>query len=191
MGIGRQWEDIGTTTFRAEGHPNGDGGEGDSAGGPYPVPPGRRGWPTLVIEAGYSESSEQLKRDMEWWFSASNHEVKIIVLAKFDRQRQKIFLDKYEEELQDQPAPRSGPVTRSAIARHGQVLVPVRQQEITITRNTGTIPTTYNVARGTLTLSFHLLFLRNPDPIRGEGDLVWSIAQMEEYAERVWSRVPV
>ncbi len=67
----------------AKGHPGGDGGEGDSTGGPKPEREGHGTWPTL-IEAGDSESLPELRRDMRWWFSTSNHDVKIVLLAKFD-----------------------------------------------------------------------------------------------------------
>ncbi|KAI8659645.1 hypothetical protein NCS56_01182100 [Fusarium sp. Ph1] len=68
MGLDDVWYPMATTTFRTQGHPNGDGGEGDSSGGPIE----RQGplWPTLVIEAGYSQTLEGLRRDMRWWFSA-------------------------------------------------------------------------------------------------------------------------
>ncbi|KAK5651086.1 hypothetical protein OQA88_13690 [Cercophora sp. LCS_1] len=35
-GTENNWKDIGSETFRQQGHPGGDGGEGDSAGGPRP-----------------------------------------------------------------------------------------------------------------------------------------------------------
>ncbi|KAI2618532.1 hypothetical protein GGR54DRAFT_631107 [Hypoxylon sp. NC1633] len=173
------WEPTGCATFRSEGHPNGDGGEGDSTGCPFPTPPGRKGWPTLVIESGHSESMEQLRNDVKWWFQASDHEVKIILLAKFDHHREEILLEKYEEELYTRPG---ATMTRAASR-------PVRRQSISISRNTATNPPTYNVTSGTLSLSFRLLFLRDPDPTRGEGDFVWTLAEMEQYAERVWLRV--
>ncbi|KAK0703538.1 hypothetical protein B0T26DRAFT_731810 [Lasiosphaeria miniovina] len=41
-------------------------------------------WPTLVIEAGFSQSLGELHIAMRRWFSMSNHEVKIVLLAKFN-----------------------------------------------------------------------------------------------------------
>src|SRR5690606_3733419 len=73
------WIPIGATTLRTHGHPGGDGGEGDSAGGPVPEREQDGSWPTLVIEAGHSESLQRLRQDMHWWFEASNHQVKIIL----------------------------------------------------------------------------------------------------------------
>ncbi|KAK0726952.1 hypothetical protein B0T26DRAFT_692376, partial [Lasiosphaeria miniovina] len=106
-------------------------------------------WPILVIEAGFSQSLGELYITMRRWFSMSNHEVKIVLLAKFN--------------------------------------TPMLRQIITITRNTTTNPTSYNVTSGALVLSFRLLFLRDPGP--GEGDFVFSVQELEEYAEDVWAQV--
>lgn len=38
----------------------------------------------LVIEDGYSKLIDGLKMAMGWWFAASKHQVKLILLAKFD-----------------------------------------------------------------------------------------------------------
>lgn len=85
---------MGATTYQAEGHPGGDRGEGDSTGGPHPQRAAINAWPTLVIEAGDSESLGELHNDMRWWFSASNHDVKIVLLAKFEHNRREIILQK-------------------------------------------------------------------------------------------------
>lgn len=41
-------------------------------------------WPTLVIETGYSQSIIALRQQMRWWFTASQHRVKIVLLIKLD-----------------------------------------------------------------------------------------------------------
>ncbi|KAK4244440.1 hypothetical protein C7999DRAFT_43888 [Corynascus novoguineensis] len=168
-GLYESWESIGSATFRVRGHPRGDGGEGDSSGCPIPERAGPDNWPTLVIEAGVSESLDQLHADMRWWFSASNHDVKIVILAKFDHRQHNIILERWEEE--------------------GGMLEPVRRQEITISRDRTTDPISYHVTRGPLVLGFKLLFLRDPDPEEGEGDFVISIPDLQWYAHRVWTRV--
>ncbi|KAK4154528.1 hypothetical protein C8A00DRAFT_14326, partial [Chaetomidium leptoderma] len=96
-GIDRDWKSIGSTTFRQQGHPEGDREEDDSIGGPYPERVGGK-WPTLVIEAGHSETSNELHNDMRWWFRTSNHNVQIVMLAKFDHRQHHILLEKWEEE---------------------------------------------------------------------------------------------
>ncbi|KAI1370228.1 hypothetical protein F4677DRAFT_465652 [Hypoxylon crocopeplum] len=144
----------------------GDSGEGDSTGGPKP----QCVWPTLVIQAGDSESLNQLRMDMQWWFAASNHDVKIVILAKFDRGQSRVILEKWEE-----------------AAATSAALQPVLQQTITISRNQATNPVSYDVTRGALVLEFRLLFLR--DPGLGQGDFIISIPDLQEYAEAVWARV--
>ncbi len=120
-----------------------------------------------MIEAGDSESLAGLRHDMRWWFSTSDHQVRIVLLAKFERTRCAIILEKWEEE--------------SSIARpgHAAALQPVLRQAITITQDA----ISYNVARGALVLGFKLLFLRDPGP--GEGDFVLSVRELEDYAKHV------
>ncbi|KAL2181466.1 uncharacterized protein P884DRAFT_190573 [Thermothelomyces heterothallicus CBS 202.75] len=176
-GLSGRWGPIGATTLRTHGHPGGDGGEGDSTGGPFPERGGRDNWPTLVIEAGYSESLHRLRQDMRWWFDASMHQVKIVLLAKFDRSEGQISLEKWEEEPQ---AVRSGATTTRSFGR----LVPVQRQRIVITQD-ATRPGLFNVVSGPLILSFRLLFLRDPGP--GEEDIVFGIPDLQSYATRVWA----
>ncbi|KAK3383021.1 hypothetical protein B0T24DRAFT_653832 [Lasiosphaeria ovina] len=175
------------TRFRAEkDHPGGDGAEGDSTGGPWPERGGAGNWPTLVIESGYSETLPELQKDMRWWFQASNYQVKIVILAKFDDQQHHILLEKWEEEISSP----QGAITRSraaAISQNG-ILNPVKRQSITITRDETTNPVSYNVTRGALVLGFRLLFLRDPGP--QEGDFVLSIQSLQLYAEKVWAQLP-
>lgn len=86
-----------------------DGGEGDSAGGPR-AERGDAVWPTLVIEDGDPETLNDLRNDLEWWFDASNHQVKIVLLAKFDHNRNQIILEKWVEV---HTPPRQGATTTS------------------------------------------------------------------------------
>jgi len=187
-GTEEDWIDIGSATFRAEqGHPGGDGGEGDSTGGPWPEREGAGNWPTLVIESGHSETLPELHKDMQWWFQASNHEVKIVILAKFDDQQHHILLEKWEEEISSP----QGAITRSraaAILQQNGVFNPVKRQSITITREETTNPVSYNVTKGALVLGFRLLFLRDPGP--QEGDFVLSIQDLQLYARKVWGELP-
>jgi hypothetical protein len=184
MSLTDSWTQIGSITLRA-GHPGGDGGESDSAGGPLPARDGRGAWPTLVIEAGDSESLTRLRQDMTWWFEASNHQVKIVLLAKFNHHRPEIQLEKWEEAPQ---VVRPGAMTTRSVAAAvtAGAPAPVLRRRITIARNAMN-PPSYNVTRGTLVLSFGLLFLRAPGP--GEGDIVFSIPDLQFYAERVWAQV--
>jgi|SRR3569833_1182467 len=191
MGLRRGWNTMGSKTLRAQGHPGGDGGEGDSTGGPKPQRGNQGDWPTLVIEAGDSETLSELKKDMEWWFSTSNHQVKIVLLAKFDHGNNRIILEKW---IEIPTAPRQGATTTPAYARAAIRLVPDRSQLITIIRNPGITdtdpnrfhPTSYTVTSGALRLEFDRLFLRQPG--QGEGDVVISVQLLQEYAGDVWQQ---
>ena len=177
----QDWRAIGSTTLRPRGHRGGDGGEGDSCGGPKPARNHKGAWPTLVIEAGVSESLRALRDDMKWWFSASDHQVKIVLLTKFDRLRQRIVIERWEEEIQT----RLGATTTRSAAASVPPLQPILQQSITITRNPAT--DSYQIARSALVLSFRLLFLRDPGP--QEGDITISIVDLQAYARDVWAVV--
>ncbi|KAK0704808.1 hypothetical protein B0H67DRAFT_592395, partial [Lasiosphaeris hirsuta] len=64
---------------------------------------------------------------MRWWFSESNHQVQIVLLAKLDRPGRRIILEKWVEMT---PPPRPGPITRAASITN--ILRPDCVQEITI-----------------------------------------------------------
>ncbi|KAH6614660.1 hypothetical protein B0J18DRAFT_374239 [Chaetomium sp. MPI-SDFR-AT-0129] len=182
--MSESWKDIGSTTFRdVQGYPS---GEGDSTGGPWPECTAPSSWPTLVVDSGHSEALDDLRNDMRWWFEASNHEVKIVVLAKFDYQKDHIILEKWEEEI----ATPQGPITRrrASVQQQNSVLEAVKRQTITITRDGTTNPVSYNVD-GPLVLGFRLLFLRDPGP--QEGDFILDIETLQRYAYTVWAQLPI
>jgi hypothetical protein len=174
-GIEDNWISLGATTFFPVGHPrgHGNGGEGDSTGGPDPARLGKDAWPSFVIDAGDSESLHELRNDMRWWFAASDNQVKLVVLAKFDHGQAAILIERWEP-----CATRPGATTTRRAA------APVLQQSITITRNATTNPVSYLVIGGPLVLPFRLLFLRDPGP--QEGDFVMSVPELESYARTVW-----
>jgi hypothetical protein len=125
----------------------------------------------LVTLAEHSEPREELYRDMRWWFRTSNHDVKIVVLATFDRQKEHILIEKWE-----------GDALHSQGAADG-VLEPVKRQSITITRDETTDPVSY-VSSDALVLEHRLLFLRDPGP--QEGDFVFGNEELRRYAKRIW-----
>ncbi|KAK0731507.1 hypothetical protein B0H67DRAFT_75807 [Lasiosphaeris hirsuta] len=178
MGLKKSWNNIGNATRSTQGHSGRSSKEGDSTGGPKPQRATKGAWPTLVIEAGFSQSLGKLHIVMQRWFSMSNHEVKIVLLTKFNGAI--ILLEKWEEEIQVRPG---ATTTRHSLQHPASVL----RQSITITRNSTTNPTSYNVTSGALVLSFQILFLRDPGP--GEGDFIFSVRELEEYAEEVWAQV--
>lgn len=189
MGLRNEWASMGSVTHRTTlGHPGGDGGEGDSTGGPRPQRSGGRDWPTLVIEAGHSQTLEALRRDMRWWFGASNHQVKIVLLAKFNHDQWEIILEKWVEVP---VLARQGALTTRAAARYeqscSQAITITQTPNITDTNPNRLNPTSYTVTRGALRLEFDRLFLRKPG--QGEGDIIIDVPQLQMYAVRVWERV--
>lgn len=154
----------------------GSSGEGDSAGGPIPERDGQA-FPTLVIEAGYSQSLPSLRQKAHWWFDISNHDVKIVILAKLHLRQREITLERWEER---QRGARAGATT----TRHASAWVASCHQTITITESSAN-PQEYRVASGDLVLSFRLLFLR--DPLPGEDDVVITVLMLQGYAQRVWA----
>ncbi|KAI5863285.1 hypothetical protein GGS23DRAFT_605297 [Durotheca rogersii] len=142
MGLENSWISTGSATNRALSHPNGDSGEGDSTGGPSP--------------------QQGSRRDMRWWFRTSNHQVKIILLAGFDRGSRNIILEKRVE----------------TPAR----LKPTCSQVITITQDPDISeadrfnPSSYSATNGASRLEFGLLFLRQPG--QGESDVVINIQDL-------------
>jgi hypothetical protein len=135
MNLEEHWISKGATTYRA-----------------------REGYPS-------GDGGEGNSVGLRWWFLTSNHDVKIMIFAKFNHGQRLILLDKWEEE---ERAAREG----AATTRWSAVIEPVLQQAITITNdNTGDPRNTasYTVNGGVLVLEFRLLFLR--DPSLGEGDL--------------------
>ncbi|KAI8688597.1 hypothetical protein NCS55_00113700 [Fusarium keratoplasticum] len=160
-GVGFEWFPMGATTWR--GHPNGDAGEGDSSGGQISRP--SPCWPTLVIEAGHSQSLESLRSDMKWWFSASDHQVNIVLLVKLDLSSEDIIIETWQAAQGD-------------TAR----LEPSRSQVITISRGPNA-DTDDSVSGGPLRLDFALLFLRAPR--QGEGDIVLPAGVLQRLADTV------
>ncbi|KAK3379029.1 hypothetical protein B0T24DRAFT_694387 [Lasiosphaeria ovina] len=193
MGLRDAWNNDGATRFfRGQGHPggddadgDGDAGEPDSSGSPRQQRGEREAWPTLVMEASGSSTLADLRKDMRWWFSASGHQVKIVLLAKLDRPGREIILEKWVETT---PPPRPGPVTRAAA--RANTPYPVRAQEITIHWTPGmaaAIPASHVVTGGDLQLEFNLLFLRPPGPM--EGDFLITTSRLQVWASTVWEVV--
>ncbi|CAG9994071.1 unnamed protein product [Clonostachys byssicola] len=179
MGLEDAWGEYGHATQRAE-H---DGGvaEADSSGGPMERDDDIHPWQTLVIEAGYSQSLTALRQQMRWWFAASQHKVKIVLLIKLDPLvRGKIIIEQWKEFPNGE---RAGATTTRFCAR----LEPVNTQHITIQK---TLPSTepgdylsYGVTGGPLRLSFVDLFLRAPK--QGEGDVVLTDHHLQRLAASV------
>ena len=137
-----------------------------------------RGWPTLVIETGVSESLPKLREDAMWWFQNSNGEVCIVLLLSINKNQRTALLEKWQ--LASTNTPR--PMTRTTPIQLRQQVPPpmpplVRQipmaqqpfahQEIQLTQTSRT--------GGPLVLPFEALFCRPPQGT--EADI--TLAQQE------------
>ncbi|CAI6088792.1 unnamed protein product [Clonostachys chloroleuca] len=183
MGLEEYWQGTAAVTFKSL-H-GGTKGEGDSGGGPLNPGDSFKGkWPTIVIEAGYSMSIEALRQEMRWWFHASDHQVKIVLLMKAtllpNRQLSSLLIEKWKAHRH--PG-RSGSTTTRSISH----LEPQLMQSIIIERNLGsTNPNaseSYTVTSGELRLAFEDLFLRPPR--QGERDVVITIRNLQWVAARI------
>lgn len=136
--------------------------QGDSGGAPRwrttsPL------WPTLVIEAGVSASRRQLRQDMRWWFVESQHEVKIVILIKYDATQRQIIFEKWTEHNVINPQPAGA----SSAAFHLEplcdcIVAVTEQQEDPHFHCVGT----------PMVLEFEKLFdTHQPDPALGQGDI--------------------
>lgn len=64
------------------------------------------GYPFLVIEAGVSESLNQLCRDAAWWVANSRGQVQLVILIHVNVPERKIAIEKYMPFLATTPATR-------------------------------------------------------------------------------------
>ena len=98
---------------------------------------------------------------MRWWFAASDHQVKIVLLTKLDRAERKITLEKWVGAHLQRTITITGPAAASAD------------------------PASFTVDGGILLLEFDLLFLRRPIPEEELG-MGMDIRDLHEYAAKVW-----
>lgn len=182
MGLGPlSWVHTGATTRSAS---NGGAGEGDSCMVPR-LEVGGRGWPTLVIESGQSQSLASLQRKMSWWFKESHHEVQIVLLVKLSMNRRQILIEKYTESVSSQTGPVTGPSHDALLS--SDTPQPFLRQTIKIVPNSNTNTATYSVIGDALLLEFALLRLRPAVPGDGERDIIiteeylaaWAVEVME------------
>ncbi|KAH0533045.1 hypothetical protein TsFJ059_001662 [Trichoderma semiorbis] len=187
MGLRRDWLYGGSATFKQmAGDTVVTSGEGDSVGGPKSMRPSEDDWPTLVVEVGFSQTLASLRIKAYWWFSASNYEVKIVLLVKLNGPKESILIEQWTAH---QPDRHGATMTRAAATLRPRCI-----QSITITRD----PTIhdahpdrlsnsrYVVQGGPLRLAFTGLFLRQPTPGSMEGDMIINDETLREIALATW-----
>jgi len=160
--------------------------EGDAAFKPLPSREKETDWPTIVFESGVSESLKRLRHDARWWLEKSDGNVKIVIIISIRERQKSLHLEKWRlaPALGNRPATRARPNPKSE--------TPTKIQEITIVQTPaaaqpGTIPT-YNVTGAPVILEFDKLLLRPPVP-PNETDVVFSVADLESWADFFWSGI--
>jgi hypothetical protein len=147
--------------------------EGDSAFKPQSMRPRAADWPTIVIEAGWSESLTKLREDARRWLEGSRGQVKIVLLISIGRRARKMIIEKWEH----RPVPANRPATRSMTTH-----TPTQMQAITIDSNSNTV----NVAP--LILEFRKIFLRQAVPPL-EHDFTFTRQDLLAFATNFWDSV--
>ncbi|RFU30518.1 hypothetical protein B7463_g5816, partial [Scytalidium lignicola] len=136
--------------------------EGDSTFRNRLIRPNDGDWPSLVIEAGYSESLPKLRKDVEWWIGTSAGQVKIVILIKVSPTVKRLSIEKW--------VPRQPPRNSE-----GELVS-------TIKIDGSTNPATIDGAP--LVLEFDRVCLRAPNP--PEADFIFTQQDLINYARDLW-----
>jgi len=131
---------------------------------------------TLVIEAGMSETLNQLRNDAHFWLTKTDQEVKIVLLIHVRKEDKIITLERWENQTNPRP-------TRGTSTAHR----PTKMQSLTITvRANGTT----TVTGAPLTLPITLLFDVIPAGLPTTG-LDITAAELRDYAEEAFDGIEV
>ena len=131
-------------------------------------------WPSIIFEAGYSESIQHLRSSARWWLENSQGEVKIAVIISIHPADKRLHIEKWGLASPDQ----GRPATRGTQV---QTLIPTQMQEVTILPNnaiSGSLP---------LVLGFQDIFLRPAIP--PESDVTFTAEDLLNWAEAFWKTV--
>jgi hypothetical protein len=140
---------VGSTTYRGR---NISSKESDSCWKNVRIRSTTGAWPTLVIEAGMSESLLRLRSDAKWWIEHSARQVNIVILIWIRPACKKIKIEKW--------VPGTGPATRTSPRFAQSNAFPTRVTEINIDQSTAP-----SVIMGApLLLEFDKVFARPAKP---------------------------
>ncbi|KAL2214909.1 hypothetical protein M432DRAFT_554465 [Thermoascus aurantiacus ATCC 26904] len=143
----------------------------DTSYRPMDLPDGRMpNWPSMVVEAGYSESKSKLEADAKWWLNESNGEVKTALAVSIKKTKKEITIQRWELV--------AGP-TRADPDRTGPDVV----QQLVISKRVDQPGAT--VTNAPLTVPFENVLLRLPQG--REGDIEFTANELAIMAEAVWT----
>jgi hypothetical protein len=188
MGLGPEFYSVGSSTFKNK-DANGNvisEGEGDSSRKPSSMRTDKHQYPTLVIEAGWTQTLEKLRQKAEWWFTKSRGDVKIALLVKSSPGSNHIRIEKWK--LAPAVSRRGATTTRAAAAMTPQCIHVVeiaRANGIDDAHPNRFDLASYVVTGGPLQLEFIDIFLRQLTP-PGEGDLILDDTTLQRYAANFW-----
>jgi hypothetical protein len=137
--------------------------------------------PSLVFEAGYTESLPQLRRDAEWWLSNAPHQVNIVVLVAIRPTTRVVVIEKWtliDRTKDGQSGTRSRPAPVFTL--------PTMTTEITIQPETKG-STTFVVKGAPLILEFKKLMDR--DPLSPETDITVIDSELAKAAAAIWKNM--
>jgi hypothetical protein len=149
--------------------------EADSAYRPYSFRPNKTDWPTIVFEAGLSESLRRLRLDAKWWLIESGGDVKTVIIMSVKPAQSMIHIEKWELA----PVAGSRPNTRAFSTLNippPPPQMPTQIQVITIDPNT--------VTGAPLVLEFEKIFLR--PAVLPESNITFTAQELLTWAARVW-----
>ena len=161
---------IGSTRYRGQ---TASSKESDSGWKNLRVRSNTGDWPSLIIEAGMSESLPRLRSDARWWLEHSAGNVRIVLLVWIQPTIRTVQIEKWV----------TGPMppTRVITRRVQSNAFPIRTAEIKIDQST--TPPVINGAP--LTLEFDKVFDR-PANAPNEHDVVFNGQDLAEWASWLW-----
>jgi len=174
MGVPKlECDPMGTTTYRGTSSSK----QADAAFKSGILRPYDMDWPTIVLEAGVSESVRRLRMDTRWWFSNSEGLVKIVLILHLNRTTHTIKIEKWEL----MPVTGGGIATRTRSRSNRPAQIPTQVQGIAIRPD--------RITGAPLTLDFDKIFLRQPNP--PEQDLVMTEEDLRGWSNLVWATLRV
>jgi hypothetical protein len=154
---------VGATRF----HGRKSSKEGDSSYRPYSFRPNSTDWPTIVIEAGATESLNRLRSDADWWLTRSRGNVNVVIIISTNRAQSTLLIEKWE----------LSPRTERLLTLESTQRTPTKMQIITI-------DSTNTATGGPLVLEFDKIFLRPAVP--PESDITFTAQDLSTWAAQIW-----